>query len=212
MILAARFFRKSTAWGFPWPGVVRFVRNAPHSVYLTFDDGPFAGSTERVLDLLAQHQAQATFFVTGQQVERHPELTRRIRREGHRLGNHTYSHCHLTELSANAAMADVERCQQLIAPQGAPRLFRPTHGLLGPAVYWRLRRAGYAIAYWSLDSRDSWEIPAPTLAQAILRRIRPGEIVLLHDDRANGIAALELLLPQLSQRGLRCEQLGRPGS
>lgn len=86
-----------------------------HKVALTFDDGPDARWTPRLLDILRDRKVRATFFVIGENALRHPELLRRMEREGHAIGNHTYSHAALTKLSAEQIAEEVDKCDDAIA-------------------------------------------------------------------------------------------------
>src|SRR5262249_4419896 len=89
-------------------------RRGGRQVYLTFDDGPHPGNTPRLLDALGEGNVKATFFVVGQQVERHPEIVERIAREGHDLGHHTYSHIRLEKISTLRLMQEIERTNKLL--------------------------------------------------------------------------------------------------
>ena len=176
-------------------------------LYLTFDDGPNPTFTPRVLDLLAAQQAAATFFVCGRQIERHNALTAQIVAAGHALANHTYSHPDLSALPLAAARAEVDRCQQLLTPFGGTRLFRPPHGLLGPRLHWSLTHAGYSIVYWSADSGDWQDIAGAELATRLLQSVRGGDVILFHDDRENGVAALAQFLVAARAQGFTFHRL-----
>ena len=190
----ARVIRKLSLAGLPLPGLLHPSHRNPATVYLTFDDGPSPTLTPHVLDVLTAHGAKATFFVCGQRVEQHPHIADRIRREGHTLANHTFTHPALTKLAHSAALAEVERCQAIIAPLGAGRLFRPTHGLIGLHLFLTLVRRGYRIVFWSLDCGDWQPHPEAELAAQLVDRVRGGDTVLFHDDQPNSIRILELFL------------------
>jgi peptidoglycan/xylan/chitin deacetylase (PgdA/CDA1 family) len=203
VILLPRILRKAAVSGVPLPAILRVSTRQDSEIFLTFDDGPNAELTPRLLDILGAHGVKATFFVNGVQVERHPDVAERITGEGHLIANHGYSHRKLTELDTREGLNEVERCQRVIEPFGAPRLFRPPHGLLGPRLYFRLIRAGYRIAYWTMDSGDSWDLPAERLAERMLQGAVPGTVILLHDDRANGVDAVAWFIAAAKKRGLR---------
>jgi peptidoglycan-N-acetylglucosamine deacetylase len=193
--------------------VVAHGRPGEKVVALTFDDGP-SPYTAQVLDILARYQVKATFFLIGQNVERHPDLARRIVAEGHAVGNHTYSHP-----LWGAAETPVHDMQELNAAETAifratgiaPNLFRPPHGWRSP---WMVRIAhslGYRVVTWNVAAGD-WDRPQPqVIAEHVLSRLRPGAIVLLHDgletqaDPAmqNTVAALPLIIEGLQARGYR---------
>jgi len=186
-------------------------------VALTFDDGPDPEGTPRVLEALARHGAQATFFVIGARAARHPELLRELARRGHQVENHSYHHGYDTPLrDARALAAELAVAQRLItdATGRAPRWFRPPVGLLSPRVAEAARRAGLALCGYSCKARDG--LARTTVDEALLRLrggLRPGAILVLHDAVERGgrapIAAdvLERLLPLLQERGLRAVTL-----
>ncbi|HPN80759.1 polysaccharide deacetylase family protein, partial [Dokdonella sp.] len=101
-----------------------------NALYLTFDDGPNVGYTERVLDVLAAHSAKATFFLLGEQVEAHPAVVRRIVDEDHQLGNHSYNHPRFTRIPHSQQLSQIERTERLLAAIDGKRehRFRPPSG------------------------------------------------------------------------------------
>lgn len=188
----------------------RVFWRASHScgIALTFDDGPDPCQTPKILDILAEHHACATFFVLGEQADRYPHLVRRIAAEGHVLGNHTYTHFHCPELDLNGLMRQIERTDTAIQTAlGAdlappPDLFRPPFGELLPAqaLYLALRRR--RIAFWTRDSRDYRGASAEAIA-AVGSTLSPGDTLLMHDRFPNTVEALPALLEGLERRGLR---------
>lgn len=184
-------------------------------VALTFDDGPDASYTGPILDTLKSRQAVASFFVVGRQVQRLPELTRRIVAEGHELGNHSWSHADFAGLSDQAIRMELATTGRVIeAVTGRrPLLFRPPYiGDARPATEERLRPMavasdlGYRVAGLEVDTKDWFENdPAKIVANALeaIER-RNGRIILLHDaggDRTSTIAALGPLIDSLRARG-----------
>jgi peptidoglycan-N-acetylglucosamine deacetylase len=198
--------------------VVRFLA-APDEVALTFDDGPTARFTSRVLDILAERRAKASFFVIGQWVRQHPELARRIVDEGHLIGNHTWDHHHFGVVEGldywrrqiartNAAIHDVTGI--------VPQLFRPPMGFKTWHVAAAARGAAMRIIGWSIRGRDTGRIQAGPLAQRVTRQLRGGMIVALHDgleparlgkSQAATVAALPAILDGIAARGFRCVSL-----
>lgn len=207
MNLVARSIRRAASAGLPLPGVLSWKRNGSSDVCLTFDDGPFPHMTHRVLDLLKDHEARATFFVVGTQVEMCPKLTARIVSDGHVLGNHTYSHKPLTKIPMADAIEEIEKCQLLIERHGGSRLFRPPHGLLSMALLREVRRRKYRIAFWSMDSGDSEDVEGGLLGTKMIENDPAGQVILFHDDRRNGVVALERLLATGRDRGYRFSAL-----
>jgi len=191
-------------------GTITRVQTQAPVIALTFDDGPHPVFTPRVLDLLHDFQARATFFVVGQAVEQHPELTARIRAEGHALGNHTYSHVAMSSVPGRVRRREVLTCKRLIAPQRC-HLFRPPWGLQTKAARFDLLRMGYRVVTWDIIAEDWLRQDPADLAQRIISKAIPGSIVLLHDavrpmnpngstchDRGYMIDALAIILTELS--------------
>ncbi len=151
---------------------------------LTFDDGPGA-STPAVLDALSREGVRATFFVLGRQVDRHPELVRRIVAEGHQLANHGYDHGILIFRGARHVRHQLARTEQAVeraVGAGAmTRFFRAPHGFRGPATALGARRAGYRMAAWTTGVFDSADPGAAVIARRASRALEPGTILLLHD-------------------------------
>ncbi|WP_307834468.1 bifunctional polysaccharide deacetylase/glycosyltransferase family 2 protein [Paractinoplanes lichenicola] len=185
------------------------------TIALTFDDGPDPQWTPRILDVLARHRVQATFFVVGSQVARHPGIAERIAREGHELGGHTFTHPDLAELPEWRREMENSQTQLAIADAtgASTRLMRPPYSSFADALTdkdWQTVRAvgaqGYLTVLDTMDSED-WKRPG---VDAIVRNLTPkgndGQIVLLHDaggDRAQTVAALDRLIPLLTERGYK---------
>ncbi len=177
---------------------------------LTFDDGPREPYTSQVLDILRDFGVHATFFLVGENVERHPGLVRRMLREGHGIGNHSFTHRSLPTLGASAAFDEIARTDWAIrAATGVrPHLLRPPYGamsstLRGPAGV--ASRAGHLLVMWDVEVRDwSSSTSALRVATQTIRRVRPGSIVLLHDgggDRSRTVAATRWMIGYLSREG-----------
>ncbi|ADB34161.1 polysaccharide deacetylase [Kribbella flavida DSM 17836] len=184
-------------------------------VVLTFDDGPDPRYTPRILDILDQYEAKATFFAVGTEVARHPALTRSLHDRGHSVQNHTWSHPDLRRLSAAAFDRQIRSTdEQIHAHTGTtPRCLRPPYGAQNPVVVQRAAGLGKQLVLWDVDSRD-WDRPGTA---AIVRRVvtgaRHGSVVLFHDgggNRAQTVAALPTILKTLKAKGFgfratRCE-------
>lgn len=196
------------------------------TVALTFDDGPDPMWTPKVLDLLARHNAKATFFVIGSKVNEHPDLTRRILAEGHEVGVHTFTHADLAQTAPWWRRLELALSQNAIAAATGrlPTLMRPPFSshpeTLSGADYEALTdvaAGGYLIVLADRDTED-WQRPG---VDAIVKQATPepgqGAVVLMHDsggDRSQTVAALEKLVPELAERGYRfrtvSEALGLP--
>lgn len=166
-------------------------------VALTFDDGPNPEHTPAVLETLARHGANATFFVLGQQVERHPELFDRIRDAGHEIGNHGYDHTPY-DLPLQA-----RRTQEILRARGVEtRLFRPPRGRIRPRAALALALYGYRTLLWSFDARDSMRAEGKYRGAIHYDELQSGDIALFHDDNPVCAAELGPLLTELRYREL----------
>jgi len=154
---------------------------AARPLALTFDDGP-SPYTGRVLDILRARGVKATFFLCGENAERYPELVRRIRAEGHEIGNHTYSHPYLYLMSRERIAAEIDRTQDVVEKITGrrPRLFRPPFGVRWFTLWPLLRQRGLTMVMWSDWAHDA-DTDADGIARGTLARLAPGAIILLHD-------------------------------
>lgn len=187
-------------------------------LHLTFDDGPDPEHTPRLLDLLAEHDARATFFLIGAHAERHPDIAHRLVREGHRLGNHSWSHPHFDRIPRAHQQDEIDRTDRLLqAFDGHERHdFRPPRGDTPPGMLLDCLRRGRRIAYWSYDSLDyTQRPPAELIAVARNHPVRAGEVILMHDDSAHSLELLQVMLPEWKAGGYAFEPLpacaGRDG-
>lgn len=166
------------------PVITRGTAGTPR-VALTFDDGPWPGSTELILDTLAAAGARATFFVIGRYADAHPDLLRRIHAEGHQVENHSYDH-HRTGMFGSPAYweSQLRRTDDAIArvTGSPPRLFRPPMGFTSPLLAAALRRTEHTVVTWSCKSRDGVPTP-PDRIRGNVAAAASGGIILLHDGR-----------------------------
>ena len=176
-------------------------------VALTFDDGPHPEHTLRILDILDAASACGTFFVQGDQAERHPDLVRAMHRRGHQVGNHAFRHVSVRRMGSVQHVADVQRTQRLledIVGVAVPQAFRPPFGDWSLPAFAMLSSRGYQFVLWSMDSDDSYvTAPDALVARVLAKRPSPGEILLFHEDYAHTVAALPTVLQGLSAAGLR---------
>lgn len=189
------------------------VRTREKVVALTFDDGPDPETTPALLTLLAQRGVRATFFCVGDRVARHPEIARRIACEGHRVENHSHRHSPWTNLfSVDRLREDVSRAQaEMERVTGrAPRFFRPPMGLTNQRVFRVAKELGLEVAGYSARGLDQRTTSAERVLARILRRVRPGAIVLLHDGGvppARLLAVVTMLIDNLEAEGYQCRRL-----
>lgn len=176
------------------------------AVYLTFDDGPIPEATPWVLDLLDRYGIKATFFMVGQNVERHPQLLEEVRKRGHRVGNHTMRHMQGAKVSLERYLGDVEEAQALLQTD----LFRPPHGWLKPGQMKALR-SRYRVIMYDLVTRDySRRLTAGDVLRNVRRYTRPGSIIVFHDSLKSLPRIREALpaaLEGLMKEGYRFELL-----
>ena len=175
-------------------------------IAMTFDDGPNPTLTPKLLDLLAAHHIKATFFVIGQNVAEHPEVVARAVREGHEIGNHTWSHPNFGRMSDEGVRRELKRTDEAIKNAAGirPTLVRPPYGsITAHEKRWIHDEFGYQVILWDVDPLD-WKRPGPTVVcNRILKETRPGSIVLSHDIHPGTIQAMPATLDQLEARGFK---------
>lgn len=180
---------------------------------LTFDDGPHPEITPRVLDLLAGAGRHATFFVVGQQARRYPELVQRMVREGHAVGNHTFTHARCPALRSAELQRELTEADALLRDLGVPGEipFRPPFGELRLWQARQLLACGRRVVLWSRDSRD-YRGASPEAIAATADLLQRRDILLLHDRFETTLAALPALLKRLGERELETVTLSGPHS
>ena len=176
-------------------------------VALTFDDGPDATATPKVLDILDKYNARATFFVVGLTSERNPAVLRQIRDRGHAIGNHSYSHPSFPSLSWSRKLYEINACDAFIDAKG-PKLFRAPFGHLDGSTFLACYVLGYLPVTWSVHAQDWSDVSGSRMLSQLIERVQSGSIVLLHDrlhvakdfaafDRQRMLSALDAFLKML---------------
>lgn len=180
-------------------------------VALSFDDGPDPRTTPPLLDLLDEYQVKATFFVTGGNIKRHAHLITAILERGHDMGNHSRSHdIFLMFRSMSRLAAEIESVQTLLQDFGiVPLAFRPPVGATNPKLPFALRRYGLYCVNFSCRARDRGNRAVGGIARKILHKIRPDDIILLHDTAPPNSASVSLWLREVAAilSGLKARQL-----
>jgi peptidoglycan/xylan/chitin deacetylase (PgdA/CDA1 family) len=175
-------------------------------IAMTFDDGPSATLTPKLLDLLAAHHIKATFFVIGENVAEHPEIVARAAREGHEIGNHSWSHPNFGKMSDDGVRRQLQQTDDAIknATGNRPTLMRPPYGSITTREKrWIHDEFGYDIILWDVDPYD-WKRPGPAVVRArILKETRPGSIVLSHDIHPGTIEAMPSTFDELEAKGFK---------
>src|SRR6266404_608478 len=175
-------------------------------VAMTFDDGPSAKLTPKLLDLLATHDIKATFFLIGQNVAENPEIAAREAREGHEIANHSWSHPNLAKMSDGGVRDQLRKTDEAIqsASGHGPTLLRPPYGSITPRQKkWINQEFGYKIVLWDVDPLD-WRRPGSNVVCArIVKNTRAGSIVLAHDIHPGTIDAMPCVLKELEAKGFK---------
>src|SRR5215217_1952772 len=175
-------------------------------IAITFDDGPSATLTPKLLDLLAAHHIKATFFVIGENVSEHPEIVARAAHEGHEIANHSWSHPNLAKMSDEGVRSQLRRTDDAIknATGQRPTLMRPPYGsITAREKHWIHDEFGYRVILWDVDPYD-WKRPGPAVVRnRILKETQPGSIVLSHDIHPGTIEAMPSTFDALEAKGFK---------
>lgn len=181
-------------------------------IALTFDDGPDPIHTPRILDILKENNIKATFFLIGSKVETYPELVKRIYNEGHTIGNHTYSHSvSYTLWSSNRIYEDIRKTNDIIYKiiGKSPIYFRPPFGVTNPLIRRAVNNRFECIG-WSIRSYDTLEfIKRRSISERIVRNIKNGDIVLLHDNREGSESLLKSVIEGIMKKEMKIVPLYR---
>lgn len=186
-------------------------RRPSRRLSLTFDDGPNDPHTLHLLDVLARHDVQATFFMVGSFVEQRPGIARAVAAAGHAIGNHTHTHPNLIFHSGGVVRRELQDCERALDNAGVARagLFRPPFGGRTPIVLRAARDLGLEPIMWSVTAHD-WKPYSPErIAQLVHRQVRGGDVILLHDgghlrmgvDRSASVRATELIIQRYQGEG-----------
>lgn len=176
------------------------AERADKVVALTFDDGPDADSTPRVLDLLKRYDVRATFFVVGEQARQNPELIHRMVAEGHTVAGHSYYHLPQSTLwSSQRYTEELFRCNDVVARLTGlrMRLYRPPFGVTNPPIARAVKNLGLIPVGWSVRSLDTITKNRDRVVDRVMRGLRGGDVILLHDRLENSEELLEKLLTAL---------------
>jgi len=170
-------------------------------IAITFDDGPNP-YTERVLDVLKANNIHATFFCIGSQIEKYPEVFKRIIAENHVVGNHSYSHSNKIGLFSKAEMiSEIERTDEIIFSYSGKKsnYYRPPFGVTNPNIAKALKVTKHKVIGWNIRSLDTKIQSEEKILNRIKKRLLPGSIILLHDTSEKTVRVLEQLLVVLSE-------------
>lgn len=187
-------------------------------LFLTFDNGYENGYTGKILDVLKQKQVPAAFFVTGHYVKDQPELLKRMTAEGHIIGNHSWSHPDMTQLSEESIKSELDKVKaQVSATTGKQEMkyLRPPRGIFNERVLEASKRFGYTSVFWSIAYKD-WDVNAQRGAdfalQQVTKQLHPGAILLLHSVSRDNAEALGGIIDEARRQGYEFKSLDEIGN
>lgn len=177
-----------------YPGVTWNRSRIDKKIYLTFDDGPIPEITPWILDILKQNNIQATFFCVGENIIKYPEIFQRILNEGHRVGNHTFSHLKGWDTPDDVYIENIRQCQQYTKTN----LFRPPYARAKKSQIKRLRKE-YELIYWDVLSGDfDLSLSPESCYSNVLKYTKNGSILVFHDN-LKAIPRVRYVLPRMIQ-------------
>lgn len=202
LIIALSFSAETSAYS----NVYKSNASAKKKIALTFDDGPHPIITGRILDILEKYGIRATFFVVGQNVENYPKAFERLANSDSEIGNHTYTHRNIGNMSESELLSELERTERAIESKCDRHTFllRPPEGNFGKVVEKVSLIRGYDIILWSIDTLDWAHTPTDTILDKVTSRLSGGDIILMHDytsGSAHTCEALEQMIPMLIDMG-----------
>lgn len=187
----------------------RAITDKPR-IALTFDDGPQAVYTPKLLKVLNRHKVRATFFLIGKHVEKNYTLAQEICLYGHEIANHTFTHPLMFRLTDAEMVTEIARTHQLLRDLNGvrPKFLRPPMGLFSRRVLNVVEQSGYKTVVGDVYPRDSHMPGKDKIVDRVLSRVLKGSIIILHDggnsnhiDRSQTIGAVDRIIPELRERG-----------
>lgn len=175
-------------------------------VAMTFDDGPSPRTTIKILEILKEHDAKATFFVVGQNALKNQSLMQEIVKQGHEVGNHSFSHVQLTRVSIGRVKNEIASTSKIIheSTGSAPVWFRPPYGSINKKIENVAEELGLKTILWTDDPRDwSRKATAVSIENKVMGNLKSGSVVLLHDNHSATIEALPVMLKKIKERGYK---------
>ena len=180
-----------------------FINTNKKEIYLTFDDGPTPKVTDFVLRTLKNSNAKATFFCIGKNIEKHPEIFKKIIADGHTIGNHTHNHLNGWKTSLDVYIKNIEKCNLSINTQNAKpqnqnsKLFRPAYGKIKKSQAIKLKSQGYDIVMWSVLSGDfDVKLSKEKCLNNVINNTEKGSIIVFHDSE-KAFEKLQYVLPKV---------------
>ncbi len=190
-----------------FPDLIWSFSDKEKVIYLSFDDGPTPEITEWVLNILKQHNAKATFFCIGKNVEEYPKIFNKIIVDGHSIGNHTYNHLKGWKTNLNDYINNINKASKLITS----KLFRPPYGQIKPTQIKKISELGYDIIMWNVLSID-WDklVTKEKCLKNVIDNTNSGSIVVFHDSikaSKNMQYVLPRILEYFSNKGYRFKRI-----
>lgn len=176
------------------------LSNTENKVYLSFDDGPIPEITEWVLEELKKYNAKATFFCIGDNIQKHPQIFKKVISEGHAIGNHTFNHLNGWKTTTETYIDNAKQCEETIEKFSIEKLkskiFRPPYGKLKISQSKQLRKLGYKIIMWDVLSADfDQKLSKEECLENVLSNIESGSIIVFHDS-IKAFKNVEYVLPR----------------
>lgn len=189
-----------------YPNAIWNLPSERKVVYLTFDDGPTPVVTKKIVELLEEYDAKATFFCIGKNIEQHPELFKLVKSKGHHIGSHTYSHLNGWKSNNTDYLTDYQKGRELVGSN----LFRPPYGRIFLNPLQTIQKQDKVIM-WDILSKDyDASLTPETILNNVLRNIKSGAIIVFHDSekaKKNVLAVLPQILQYLKQQGYAMEAI-----
>lgn len=193
-------------WNYYFNSLNKYLEESENRIAITFDDGPNLEFTPKVLELLKQYNAKATFFCIGKHIEAHPNLVKHILEEGHVIGNHTYSHSNnFGVFSTQKVKAELEHTNTVFENiTGLKlRLYRPAFGVTNPNIKRAVEALRLQSIGWSKRSLDTTNRNQDVIYKRVTTDLKPGDVILLHDTSQKTVDTLEQLLLFLQKQNLK---------
>lgn len=194
-------------------GALFLGNTSQKELYLTFDNGYENGFTPRILDVLKEKQVPAAFFVTGHYVKEQPELIKRMAAEGHIVGNHSWSHPDMSQLSQDSIKTELEKVKaqvEILTGQKEMKYLRPPRGIFSEHVLAASKQLGYTNVFWSVAYKD-WDVNAQRGSQyaysEVVKQLHPGAIILLHSVSRDNTEALGRIVDEARRQGYEFKSL-----
>lgn len=188
-----------------------FIKNGSREeklIALTFDDGPHPKETNEILDILNKYNVKATFFVVGKHCNWYSKPLVRAAKEGHEIGNHTFTHPDISNLSCDDIKKEIKDCEDTVYKITGirPTLFRPPFGSYNQKELGQVaKECGYKIVLWTTVDAKDWKNPPPSeISSVIINKAINGDIILLHDyGTENTVKALDIIIPAMIENGYK---------